>query len=103
MSAPMDDIRPEDILVTVMHPWSDLTVTLAQWIERGPASRALVRAIHPRIKATGQPLPDEVISVEYQNTPGSRALIRRGLLPNPWPNKAGPYPPAEEYEEASTS
>ena len=92
----MDDIPPEDILVTITHPWSDITTTLAGWMERGPGPRAFIRAIHPRRKATGQPLPDKVIPLDYQNTPKSRDLIRSGLLPNPWPNKGWPYPPAEE-------
>ena len=92
----MDDIPPQDILVTIAHPWGDITTTLAEWMERGPGPRVLIRAIHPRLKATGEPLPDKVIPPEYQNTRKSRALIRRGLLPNPWPNTGWPYPPSEE-------
>jgi hypothetical protein len=92
----MEDIPAEDILVTVMHPWSDITTTLAAWMDLGPGPRVFIRAIHPRLKATGQALPDEVIPLEYQNTPTSRDLIRRGLLPNPWPNKGWLYPPTEE-------
>ncbi len=92
------DISPEDIVVTVTHPWKDIDVTLATWMERGPGPRAFIRAINPRIRATGQALPQDAIPLEYQNTQESRDLIRRGLLPNPWPGKAWPYPP-EELEE----
>ena len=92
------DISPEEILVTVAHPWSDITVTLAVWMEVGPGPRPFVRAINPRMKATGQPLPHDVIPLEYQNTPESRELIRRGLLPNPWATQAWPYPPKEREE-----
>lgn len=89
------DISPEDILVTVAHPWSDIETTLDVWMKRGPGRRPFVRAINPRMKATGEPLPDDVIPLEYQNTVRSRDLIRRGLLPNPWPTNPAPYPPEE--------
>jgi hypothetical protein len=92
------DISPEDIVVTVTHPWMDIDVTLATWMERGPGPRPFTRIINPRMKATGQTLPQHVIPLEYQNTPESRDLIRRGLLPNPWAAGAWPYPP-EELEE----
>src|ERR1700730_8572351 len=93
------DIAPEDILVTVAHPWGNIPATLAEWIERGPGPRPLVRALNPRMKATGQPLPDEVIPLVYQNTSESRDLIRHGLLSNPWPDKPWPYPPSKEQED----
>jgi hypothetical protein len=89
------DIPPEDILVTVAHPWSDIEVTLAGWMKRGPGPRPFLRAINPRLKATGEPLPDDVIPLAYQNTVQSRDLIRRGLVPNPWPANPVAYPPEE--------
>jgi hypothetical protein len=86
---------PDDILVTVLHPWGDITTTLALWMECGPGPRSFVRANNPRVKATGQALPQDAIPLEYQNTRESRDLIRRGLLSNPWPDRAWPYPPEE--------
>jgi len=59
------DISPEEILVTVAHPWSDVTVTLAIWMEEGPGPRPFVQVFHPRMKVTGQPLPHDVIPLEY--------------------------------------
>jgi hypothetical protein len=93
------DIPPEDIVVTVVHSWGNITTTLAKWMELGPGPRPLVRVIHPRMKATDQPLPDETIPLAYQNTRESRDLIRRGLLPNPWPGKPWSYPPSKEQED----
>lgn len=92
------DIPPEEIRVTVTHPWSAVETTLDIWIKTGPGQRPFVRAINPQVKATGEPLPDDVIPLEYQNTVRSRDLIRRGLLPNPWPANPAPYPP-EELDE----
>jgi len=92
-------IPPEEILVTVVHPWGNINVTLAEWMERGPGPRVFVRAINPRMKATGQPLPDEAIPLAYQNTPESRELIRSGFLSNPWSAKTWRYPPDKELEE----
>ena len=76
-----------------------IPTTLAHWMKMGPGPRVLIRAVNPRMKATGQPLPDDVIPLAYQNTPESRDLIRRGLLPNPWPDQAWLYPPDELWEK----
>ena len=89
------DIPPEDILVTVAHLWGDIDTTLEKWMKLGPGLRPFVRAINPRSKATGEPLPEELIPLAYQNTVQSRDLIRRGLLPNPWLANPVPYPPEE--------
>jgi hypothetical protein len=89
------DLPPTDILLTVLHPWGDVTTTWADWMEHGLGPRAFVRVSHPRVRATGQPLPDDAIPLAYRNTAASRDLIRRGLLPNPWPGRAWRYPPEE--------
>lgn len=89
------NIPPEDILVTIVHPFGEGETTLAEWIAKGPGPRPFVRVIHPRMRSTGRALPSDIIPLVYQNTPASRHLIRRGLLPNPWPDKAWRYPPEE--------
>ncbi len=95
-------IQPEDMLVTVAHPWGDIEVTLAAWMARGPGPRLFVRAIHPRVKATNQPLPHDVIPLASQHTPESRRLIKSGVLPNPWAAQPWPFP-SEEQEEREGS
>jgi hypothetical protein len=63
------NIPPEEILVTIEHPFGDVEMTLAEWMAKGPGPHPLLRLTNPRMKATGHPLPNDVISLAYQNTP----------------------------------
>lgn len=78
----------EEILVTIHVDWGgavgDIEVTLAQWIAGGPPMRLFVQPSNPRLKATGQPLPYDVIPLSYQNSFQARDLIAHGLLTDPW-------------------
>lgn len=78
-------VSPDDIIVTVAHPFEDIHVTLAEWIGRGPGPRPLVRPVAARSALTGEALPLTVIPVQYRNDEQSRAMIERGELENPWP------------------
>ena len=76
---------PQDLLLTVQHPFGDLEVSLAEWIARGPGPRPLVRPVAVRSRATGEPLPLTVIPLRYRNDEESRRLIAEGALESPWP------------------
>jgi hypothetical protein len=80
-------IDPEEIIVTIAHPHGDIEVSLGEWMRLGPGERPLVRPIAVR-KKTGEPLSISDIPLRYRNTALSRALIKAGLIENPW--KAGP-------------
>jgi SAM-dependent methyltransferase len=115
-------LAPEDILVTIHIDYGgavgDLEWTLAQWIANGPPMRLYTHPSTPRLKATGQPLPYEVIPLIYQNTPQARDLIAHGLLADSWSaniatwdqrrqeeyraRKAGLYSPEEMLKSALT-
>lgn len=82
----MSDIDDEIVLV-LTHPFGDIEVSMKQWIATGPGPRDLVRPIAAKRRTTGEPLPLDVIPLQYQNNEESRALISRGLLANPWPKK----------------
>lgn len=84
------NIPPEDILVTIEHPFGEIEATLAEWITKGADTRPGVRATHPRLKATGQPLPPESIPPEYQFAWQLQHLRARGLLPSSSGNQQEP-------------
>jgi hypothetical protein len=77
-------VLPDDIIVTISHPFGDVQVTLAEWIRRGPGPRPLVRPVAARSALTGEGLPLTVIPLQYRNDDESRALIERGELEDPW-------------------
>ena len=76
---------PQDLLLTVHHPFGDLEVSLAEWIAKGPGPRRLVRPVAVRSRATGAALPLTVIPLRYRNDEESRRLIAEGVLESPWP------------------
>jgi len=76
---------PQDLLLTVQHPFGDLEVSLAEWIARGPGPRPLVRPVAVRSRSTGESLPLTVIPLRYRNDEESRRLIAEGVLESPWP------------------
>jgi hypothetical protein len=79
----------DDVIVTVAHPFGDVETTLSNWIRVGPGPRRLVEITAAR-RANGDVIPLESIPLEFHNSPRSRDLQRRGLLPAPW------GPPPEE-------
>jgi hypothetical protein len=88
---------PDDVLVTIGHPFGDVEVPLAVWIATGPGPRPLVRPLHARSRSTGQPLPLSVIPLRYRNDEQSRQAIEDGLLDDPWPdtNPSGQQDPGD--------
>lgn len=80
-----------DIAVTVAHPWGDIEAPLVEWIATGPGPRPYTGIISAHRISTGEQVPMSEIPQEYHNSPESRDMQRRGLLPSPW----GP-PPASE-------
>jgi len=77
---------PDDILVTIGHPFGDVEVPLAVWIATGPGPRPFVRPIRARSRSTGQPLPLSIIPLQYRNDEQSRQAIQDGHFANPWPD-----------------
>lgn len=80
-----------DVIVTVAHPWGDVTTTLEEWIRVGPGPRPYVGIIGAVRRSTGEEIPMSEIPLQYHSSPESRRLQRQGELPSPW----GP-PPASE-------
>jgi hypothetical protein len=78
------DVRPEDVLVIVSHPFGDIEITLAQWMAVGPGPRPLVRPVAARSRVSDEPLPLTVIPLRYRNDEQSRTAIRQGLVTDPW-------------------
>lgn len=78
-------VRPDDIIVTISHPFGEVHVTLSEWIRRGPGPRPLVRPVAARSALSGEELPLTVIPLQYRNDERSRAMIERGEIANPWP------------------
>jgi hypothetical protein len=94
------EVRPEDVLVLVRHPFGDVWATLAAWREHGPGSRLLVRPVAAKSRLTGESLPVTMIPLPYRNDDESRAAVRRGEFPVPWGRPfetgayvCGPFPP----------
>jgi hypothetical protein len=75
---------PDDVLVTLDHPFGELEVTLARWMAVGPGPRPLVRPIAVRSRSTGQELPMSVVPLAYRNDANARALFAAGKLKWPW-------------------
>ena len=75
---------PDDVLVTLDHPFGELEVTLARWMAVGPGPRPLVRPIAARSRSTGQELPMSVVPLAYRNDANARALFAAGKLKWPW-------------------
>ena len=82
---PAAQADPQDLILTVQHPFGDLEVSLADWIARGPGPRPLVRPVAVRSRSTGEPLPLTTIPLRYRNDEESRRLIAEGVLESPWP------------------
>ena len=90
----IDPSEYDDILVTVAHPFGDVTPTLTEWIRLGPGPRPFVRIVDAKRRSTGEPVPLDEIPLEYHNSRESRRLQRLGELPTPW----GPPPDHEPTE-----
>jgi hypothetical protein len=78
------DIKPTNILVTVAHPFGDLEMSLDKWIRIGPGLRPLVSPISARDRKTGNPLPIDVIPIQYRNNSESLRRIANGEFEDPW-------------------
>jgi hypothetical protein len=78
------DIDPEDVVLTIDHPFGRIEATLAEWMRTGPGPRERVRPIEARTRSTGEPLPLTVVPVRYRNDEESRRLIAEGALESPW-------------------
>jgi hypothetical protein len=75
---------PSRISVIIGHPYSDMEVTLEEWINRGPGPRLFVRPVSARNKLTGEPLPLDVIPIQYRNDRQSIEMIVSGQISDPW-------------------
>jgi hypothetical protein len=78
------DIRSEDVLVVVRHPFGEVEVSLVEWMAAGPGPRPMVRPVAARSRLNGEPLPLTVIPLRYRNDEQSRTTIRQGILTDPW-------------------
>jgi hypothetical protein len=78
------ELDPEDILVTIAHPFGDVEVSLSEWIKTGPGPRPLVRPVAARRRSTGESIPLSAIPIKYRNTSFTRALIKARVLQDPW-------------------
>lgn len=81
---PASEADPQDLVLTIQHPFGDLDVTLAEWIAKGPGPRPMVRPVAVRSRATGESLPLTAIPLRYRNDEESRRLIAEGVLESPW-------------------
>ena len=81
----MTDLDPEDVLLTIEHPFGRVEATLAEWMRTGPGPRTLVRPVQARERSTGEALPLTVIPLRHRNDEESRRLIAEGELESPWP------------------
>jgi hypothetical protein len=81
----------DDVIVTVAHPYGDVTPSLSDWIRVGPGPRPFVRIVAAKRISTGLPVDLSEIPIEYHNSPESRRLQRLGQLRAPW----GPPPDHE--------
>jgi hypothetical protein len=72
------------ISVIIGHPFGDIEVTLEEWIIRGPGPRLFLRPVSVKNKSTGEPLPLEVIPIQYRNDRQSIEMIVSGQLSDPW-------------------
>ncbi|TPQ18064.1 hypothetical protein [Streptomyces sporangiiformans] len=84
------DVRAEDVLVLIQHPFGDLWPTLATWMDRGPGPRRGLRPVAARSRLTGEMLPLTVIPLRYRNDDESRAAIQRGEFTDPWADPPAP-------------
>lgn len=91
----MKGIPHEDIEVVLSHPAGTVRVPLATWIEQGPGPRRLLRPIEVRHRETDELLPISVVPFRYRNSWAARALVRLGIVADPWPSQLqGGDPPA---------
>lgn len=80
-------MNADDVILVIGHPFGDVEVSMAEWIEIGPGPRTFVRPIAARSRSSGDQLPLSIIPLQYRNDEESRALIARGLLSDPWSTK----------------
>jgi hypothetical protein len=76
-----------DILVTLNYPQGKIEIPLEEWAARGPGEQPLLRPIAVRNAQTGARLPMSIVPFSLRNTSLSRALIKLGVLADPWNNK----------------
>ncbi len=90
----MDPCEYDDVVVTVAHPFGDVTPSLNDWIRVGPGPRPFVRIVAAKRKSTGEPVDLSEIPLEYHNSPESRRLQRLGESRAPWGPPPDHEPPA---------
>jgi hypothetical protein len=78
------DIDPANILVTVAHPFGAIEMSLDEWIRVGPGPRPLLTPISARSRMTGNPLPIDVVPIQYRNNSESFRRIADGEFDDPW-------------------
>lgn len=61
-------IRPDDILVTIDHPFGEIEVPLAEWIREGPGPRPRVQLKSARRASTGEAIPLDDIDDPWRRT-----------------------------------
>ena len=90
----IDPSEYDDIIVTVAHPFGDVTPSLSDWIRVGPGPRPFVRIVAAKRKSTDEPVDLSEIPLEYHNSAESRRLQRLGELGAPWGRRrtTGPRP-----------
>lgn len=75
---------PDDVVLTIDHPFGRVEATLAKWMATGPGPRPLVRPIAAKSRSTGEALPLTVVPLAYRNDEESRRLIEEGTIASPW-------------------
>jgi hypothetical protein len=75
--------RLEDIVVTISHPHGEVEIALEEWIRTGPGERDGLQPIGARNRS-GERIPLSRIPLACRNNTLSKALIKLGIVKNPW-------------------
>lgn len=85
----MSTVDSADVEVRVDHPYGEMWIPLATWIEHGPGDRPHLRPVAAREAGSGAALPISVVPFRFRNTVLTRLLVRLRVMPEPWPRRAG--------------
>ncbi len=83
----LDPADYDDVMVMLAHPWGDVEVSLAAWIQVGPGPRPVVM-ISRASRRDGSLVRLEEILLRCRNAAESRGLQRLGLLQARWASPA---------------
>jgi hypothetical protein len=79
-----NQLETKNILVTIAHPHGDVEVPLDDWVRIGPGPRPFLALTSARHRETGEPLPIDVVPIQFHNNPESLRRIAAGEFDDPW-------------------